>query len=142
MPRAAALSVLVFGLMFAAGCGARTAPVEGVVVYADAPDTPATDLAGYVITFESDGADGKLASATGTVEADGKFRVSTFKEGDGALKGKQKVAITPPFTTDGARAPSKIAAKHHDLQTSGLEADIGPGTNQVKLTVERVGKKR
>ena len=65
--RQVALFALVFGLLAAAGCGGRTVPVDGVVVYADAPDTPATDLAGYVITFESDGADGKPASATGTV---------------------------------------------------------------------------
>jgi hypothetical protein len=139
--RRIAFFVLVFGL-FAAGCGSRTVPVEGVVVYSDAPDAPATDLAGYVITFESDGADGKPASATGTVGADGTFRVSTFKEGDGALKGKQKVAITPPILESGSSAPSKIQAKYHDLRTSGLEANIEPGTNKVKLTVERIGKKK
>ena len=139
--RRIALFALVFGPL-AAGCGSRTAPVEGVVVYADAPDTPATDLAGYVITSESDGADGKPASATGTVEADGKFRMSTFKEGDGALRGKQKVAITPPILESGSQAPSKIQAKYHDLRTSGLEADIGSSSNQVKLTVERIGKKK
>ncbi len=143
MRRTVAFPVLVLGLLFATGCGGdKTAPVEGLVVYADAPDTPATDLVGYAITFESDGVGNAPASATGTVEADGTFRVSTFKEGDGALKGKQNVAITPPILRNGAKAPSKILPKYHDLRTSGLEADIGPETNRVKLTVERVGKKK
>ena len=133
---------LAFALVTATGCASRTAAVAGLVVYWDAPDTPATDLEGYVVTFESTGEGTELASATGTVKADGTFQVSTFKEGDGALRGKQLIALTPPILASGAVAPSKILPKYHDLRASGLEADIGPGKNHVKLTVERVGKKK
>jgi hypothetical protein len=137
-----AFSVLALALVTVTGCGSRTAPVMGLVVYADTPDVPATDLEGYVVTFESTGEGTELASATGTVKADGTFQVSTFKQGDGALRGKQLLALTPPILASGAVAPSKILPKYHDLRASGLEADIGPGENHVKLTVERVGKKK
>lgn len=123
-----------------AGCGNPIAPVEGVVVFADAPDTPATELAGYVLTLESVGPDGKPVGGMAEVGADGTFRVSTFKDGDGALRGRQKVALTPPFLLSGDRAASKIPAKYHDLATSGLEIDVQPGENKVKLTVERSPK--
>jgi hypothetical protein len=130
---AAALTALALG-----GCGSSpTVPVEGTVVYADAPDTPATDLAGYAVTFESDGGDHPPASAAGTVGPDGTFRMSTFQDGDGALKGRQKVALTPPLRDDGAMVPSKILAKYQSIQTSGLTVDVQPGTNKVTLTVER-----
>jgi hypothetical protein len=135
----AAFCVLTLALLAALGCSSRTAPVAGVVVYADSPDTPATDLEGYVVTFESTE---ERVGGTGTVKTDGTFQVSTFKEGDGALRGKQLVALTPPILENGGMAPSKILPKYHDLRTSGLEADIVPGENRVKLTVERVGKKK
>jgi hypothetical protein len=129
--------VVLAGALLAAGCGNRTAPIEGTVVFADAPDTPATELAGYVITFESEGEGRTPVSGTGAVGPDGTFRVSTFQEGDGALRGRQKVAITPPFRPDGSMMPSKILPKYHDLKTSGLTIDVQPGVNRVKLTVER-----
>jgi hypothetical protein len=121
-----------------AGCGSPTAPVEGVVEFADAPGVPAAELAGYVITFESEGE--RPESGTGAVGPDGTFAVSTYKDGDGALRGRQKVAIGPPISLDGSRPPSKILDRYDSLQKSGLTIEVGPGVNKVTLTVERRGK--
>lgn len=123
-----------------AGCGSRTAPVEGTVVFADAPDTPATELAGYVLTFESEGEPPE--SGTGMVGPDGTFRVSTYQDGDGALRGRQKVAIGPPISDEGSRPPSKILDKYDRLETSGLTIEVGPGVNRPTLVVERRPKGR
>ncbi|MBA4066823.1 MAG: hypothetical protein C0501_24570 [Isosphaera sp.] len=125
-------------LLALAGCGSPTAPVEGVVVFADAPDVPAAELAGYVLTFETEG--DRPESGTGAVGPDGRFSVSTFRDGDGALRGRQRVAIGPPVGLNGERPPSKILDKYDSLQKSGLTVEVGPGVNKVTLVVERRAK--
>src|SRR5581483_9851663 len=74
------------------GCGGRTHPVEGKVVFKGSTD-PARELAGYQVMFES--AEQKV-SANGVVQPDGTFRVGTFKDNDGAVPGKHRVALSPP----------------------------------------------
>ena len=131
--------VLIVGVIAIVGCGSKTAIVNGVLVFSDKPDEPAKELEGYTITFES--VDGK-ASSVGTVGSDGKFTMSTFKDGDGALRGKMKVAVTPPIQmSDASIGPSKIDKRHHTFETSGLEADIVPGTNNITLKVDRLPAK-
>ena len=130
--RAILLVLVCAGL---AGCAKRTAQVNGVIVYADTPDEPATDLEGYTVTFES--ADGK-GSSVGFIGADGKFTMSTDKDGDGALRGKMKVAVTPPIQlSDSSLGPSKIDPRHHAFETSGLDLEVGPRDNQITLKVDR-----
>jgi hypothetical protein len=117
------------------GCsGSKTAPVRGQIVYFDGQPA-GKELEGYVITFEAvDGSGG----GSGVVDADGTFEISTFKEGDGALLGAQRVAITPPFNQEGMRLPSILSAQYLRLETSGLEVVIEKGVNKVELKVERV----
>lgn len=132
------IGLFCFGFVMLSGCSSKTAQVNGMLVYSDKPDEPATDLEGYTVTFES--ADGKTSSV-GTVGPDGKFTMSTFKEGDGALIGKMKIAVTPPIQlSDSSIGPSRIDKRHHALETSGLEADIKAGANNITLKVDRAGK--
>ena len=121
------------------GCGgSKTAQVNGTIVYSDAPNEPAKDLEGYTVTFEA--VEGNTSSV-GVVGADGKFTMSTFKEGDGALRGKMKVAVTPPVRlSDSSLGPSKIDPRHNAFETSGLDLEIGPGVNQFTLKVDRAKK--
>ena len=57
-----------------AGCGSKTYPVEGKVVWLD--DKSATELAGGSVTFTSEEA---RTSAGGEIDAEGNFRLSTFQ---------------------------------------------------------------
>ena len=132
------LSIVVGLLVGLVGCsGSKTAPVNGTIFYSDKPDEPATELVGYTITFEA--ADGN-ESSVGTVGKDGKFTMSTFKEGDGGLKGKMKVAVTPPIGLNSSMTATKIDPRHHAFATSGLEVEIGSGKNDITLKVDRLPK--
>jgi hypothetical protein len=116
-----------------AGCGGKTAPVNGRVKFKDGSDTGA--LAGYTVALEA--ADGKT-SGVGEIKTDGTFRISTFGADDGAVPGKYRAAITPPQSSDPDKPPpkSKLPAKYADFGTSGLTADIKPGRNDVTFELD------
>lgn len=116
------------------GCARRTYPVDGKVVWKDGQ--PATELAGYGITFESLEA---RVGAVGIVREDATFTVCTERPDDGAIPGRHRVALTPPdplHDVDRPRPQSKIHPRYHDLSTSGLEVTIERKTNAVVLEVE------
>lgn len=127
-----------------AGCGGpHLCPVRGKIVYPDG--SPAKDLAGYTVTFESvDQAPTEQKpgiSAWGVVEADGTFQIGTYRPGDGALPGRHRVAICPPpFLADQPPPPPVIPLKYASFQTSGLEVVIQPGPNELTLQVERIAQ--
>lgn len=126
--------LLLFG--FFTGCGSKTYPAEGKVVFADG--TPAVELAGYFIMFQS--LEHKT-SATGTIQPDGSFAMGTMTSADGAMLGKQRVAITPPpADVHKPRPPSPLPARYGSFETSGIEVEIKPETNQLIVTVERTKK--
>ncbi len=82
---AVALSICVL-----AGCGGETLPTtaraRGVVTYKGAP------VEGARVMFHP--VDGGARTSYGTTDASGKFELSTFGTGDGALIGRHKVTIT------------------------------------------------
>lgn len=128
--------VLCLGL---AGCGGiKTYPVNGTVIYAES-NQPAKDLVGYSVTLEPENPaeDGKKHSAIGLIGQDGSFTVSTFAQGDGALGGKHKVAITPPVPSGDVVIKSILPARFADLQQSGLIISVESGKAEVKLTVSK-----
>src|SRR5439155_25145716 len=101
-------------------------PVEGQVVYAD-DNSPAAGLKGCTVEFQSiDGTlDGKGVSATGEIDGEGKFRLTTRKANDGAVAGRHKVLITPPSAEADAPRPKRaIDKKYESYDTSGLEATV------------------
>jgi hypothetical protein len=107
MVRVIARGCGLLAVVLVVGCGGKSGPVpvRGVLKVEGKP------VAGAVVTFHPEAPDGKVAS--GTVDADGTFRLSTDTAGDGALPGKYKVVIQPP--TESAATPfddpSKPAAK-------------------------------
>jgi hypothetical protein len=70
----------------AAGCGRgiATAPVEGKVLFQGRP------LKFGSVIFQPEAG----PPATGNIQPDGTFRLSTFRDGDGAVLGKHQVRIT------------------------------------------------
>ena len=126
----------MFAVLLLSGCGNKTYPVRGQVVFEDG--TPANELAGYAIMFQSEE---HKTSAAGTIQPDGTFSVGTHTDTDGAMLGKQRVAITPPVPVIHVRRPpSLIHERYGDFDTSQLEIEIKPGTNQPTITVDRAKK--
>jgi hypothetical protein len=131
------LFVLLAALVWVSGCGesgvAPTVKATGIVTY------KGQGLSGVNVTFTPD----KGRSATGTTDPAGKFTLSTFKTGDGAVEGTHKVAITPsgtepmPGTPEAAKAGAakpEFPTKYRDPSQSGLTATVKKGAeNNFKL---------
>lgn len=70
-------------------------------------------------------------SATGVIEPNGQFVLTTFRKGDGAIVGMHRVAISSADQQPGADpadmdSPSTwlVPAKYHDPTTSGLKFEV------------------
>lgn len=100
---------------------------------------PAKELAGTLIFFEQPA---KQLSAQGQINADGSFRLTTFKENDGAPEGENVVRLIevgrkPLGGPDASLlAPGKIDSRYASPSTSDLKATVTRGVNKVTLTVE------
>lgn len=140
--RLAAAGLVLLASLSAAGCSNdhATYPVHGQIVYSDG--SPATDLEGYTVTFESvdHAATGEQSGigAWGTVQSDGTFTLGTYESDDGAVLGKHRVAISPePQLSDGPTTKPPIPLKYASVETSGMEVEVTRGKNNTQLTVER-----
>jgi hypothetical protein len=111
------------------GCGSNTdkrpetVPVQGKVTYKGQPVPKGT------ITFHSDSGE----AATGEIQTDGSYRLSTFADKDGAIPGHHKVMIIAndadptlmPGSSPGYKPPKDLVPpKYGKLETSGLEATV------------------
>jgi hypothetical protein len=67
-------------------------------------------------------------AAAGTINPDGTFRLISGKPGDGAVIGRHKVAVIPPYQPQTPNYP-KFPLKYQDAETSGLVAEVKEGTN-------------
>lgn len=100
------------------GCGSSSGalpdliPVKGKVTYKGQPVTAGT------IRFEPDY--GRMAS--GAIQADGTFVLSTLKKDDGAVAGTHRVYING--TGPNARKKEVIPKKYTQIGTSKLTADV------------------
>src|SRR5262245_39633386 len=85
------------GVVLVAGCGdggPSPVAVKGVLKLDGKP------VAGAVVGFHPEAAGGK--PAFGTTDAEGAFRLTTERPGDGALPGKYKIVIQPPAEGGGS----------------------------------------
>jgi hypothetical protein len=139
--RCSGLIVLVLFAFLQTGCGVNTVPVTGQVTIKG--DPAAGKLQGYGVMLElaEPGADGKMVSATGEIDAAGKFVLGTNSGSDGAYPGKYRVAITPSSEfTEGAAPPTVIDRKYYNLQTSGLEAVVAAKANHFTWELDPASK--
>lgn len=120
-------------VLLTAGCsGAKVYPVKGQLKLKDGRDPSA--LAGHVVDFESKE---KMTSGSGEVKPDGTFEITTFEPGDGAVPGMNRIAINPPQPeADKVPPPPVIDRKYNSFDTSGLEWEIKPGTNEVNFELD------
>src|SRR5262245_27321090 len=117
------------------GCGARKYPVRGVVTLDDG--TPLTR--GLVIFERFEG--GPPLTARGSIQSDGRYELSTEKEGDGVPPGRYKVALNPLDTSDvpDEKKVLPFDIKHLKHATSGLECEVKAGANEYPI---KLGKGR
>ncbi|MBN1394368.1 MAG: hypothetical protein JW959_05050 [Pirellulales bacterium] len=117
------------------GCSAGpepTFPVEGVISIDGKP------LGGGTVLFEmkSPGG-GDRYTARGTIASDGRYRLSTFADGDGAPAGQYRVAVLPQQAKlveySAAAAPPPIPLSYGSVETSGLEYVVKPGPNTINI---------
>ena len=135
--------ILPLVLLAFAGCSGAEAPpkttkIEGTVTYKGAP------LPKGRVTFEPEAAGDKknpTRPATGPIE-NGKFTVSTFVQGDGALPGTYRVAVESVEEVSmedfnaGKRDKPLIPKKYAVGKTSGLAVKVPDQSEPYAATLE------
>jgi len=139
LPARWALATFALGPLLA-GCGESlppTVPVEGAVTWRGSP------LAEGEVVFQPDViAEGlPIRPATGTLQDDGTYRLSTFRPGDGAVSGKYHVLIhsyvsQPSFDDPFAPFIWRIPARYGDPLHSGLTATVPADSRALVLDFE------
>jgi hypothetical protein len=124
-------------LLWIVGCaqktGLPTAPVVGKVTYRGKPVPTGT-----VMFTPEEG-----PAATGNIAPDGTYRLTTYREADGAVIGRHKVTITALQDMGNLlpeqRSPTPpplVPVKYLSAETSGLTAEVKPGvTNTIDFTL-------
>lgn len=121
---------------FALGCNSgrlKTYEVEGQVVFKDGSPVKV----GIVETK----ALGKSVQATGSINKDGSFRLTTYRENDGAIAGQHRVVVIQMIPVEDIPnyRPSTMGVvhrKHASYNTSELTMSVEPGgPNKIRLVV-------
>ena len=101
----------------------ETSPVHGTVTLDGKP------LEGGTVQFFS--SQGQTAS--GEIDADGNYRLTTFQPDDGAVPGAYRVAVQPPQVADYfGGTPLVVIPDHYmDPATAGLTAEVHKGINRI-----------
>ncbi len=141
------LIVVAVATVFAAavvGCGKgrpKTVPVTGTVTFDGKPVEGAS-----VAFYPAEGG----RPATGTTDAQGKFTLTTFESGDGALPGSYNVTVmkvsggeaTADEDSDteetlmgdmGSEGESLLPPKYANVKSSGLTVEVKAGMEPVTL---------
>jgi hypothetical protein len=128
--------MLVCGMMLLTSCGPRgeaTAIVRGKVTYAGKPVPNGT------VNFIPD----RGPSATGEIQPDGSYTLTTYKSGDGAVIGAHKVIVVamqdmsnrlPENRTP--LPPPIVPVKYTSLATSDLTADVQKKENTINFDLK------
>ena len=132
-----ARSDLFLALIAAAAiCGcSRFYPVEGQLAWSDG--TPATELAGSAVYFES--TEHRTISRS-IVTKDATFRLTTERPEDGVPRGLHRVYIVENRggpSEASQRKPPRIDERFLRPETSGLEVTVPPQEKLVVLKIER-----
>ncbi|QEH39010.1 hypothetical protein OJF2_76220 [Aquisphaera giovannonii] len=107
------------------GCGSSsgevntaTLPVKGVVTYKGKP------LTSGVINFEPEAAG---TEAHGAIGPDGSFTLTSYKDGDGAVAGPHRVAVSGTSKKDG------VPAKYKNVSSSGVVVEVAEGKAEYRV---------
>jgi hypothetical protein len=131
---------LIVGMLVCLGCEAKqhVVPVKGKVLFNDQP----LEFGG--VMFQPDA--GQPARAT--IQPDGTFVLTTFREGDGGTVGNNRVRVTcfpsQQPRAESAAAVGEVAAgasliptRYNDFSTSELTVEIGEqGDDEIVLRLK------
>lgn len=128
---------MAVAVALAVGCGdaqPKTAVVRGTVTLNGKPVPRGT------VTFLPDGGG---PPATGEIQPDGKYALTTFRSGDGAVVGKYKVMIVA-MQDNADKLPEErtplpppiIPIKYTSLATSPLTADVQDKENTIDFPLK------
>ena len=123
------------------GCnrGPKIAVAEGVVQFEDGSPVVVGTIETKSLAYEG-------VQATGKIQKDGSFKLTTFVDGDGAAVGEHQCVIVQFVMTEGltGHQPSTqgvVNPKHRNYSTSGLRFTVpDEGTKSIKLVVTGVPK--
>jgi hypothetical protein len=115
--------LMIFALAACAGCGSadsheftgETVPVKGKVTYKGKPLTRGE------VVFEPDSAG---REAHGEIQPDGRFELSTYKAGDGAVAGTHRVAVRNTGKNDA------VPVKYKNASSSRTEVEVTAGKTE------------
>lgn len=134
-PRFAAWLTVLLLLAASTGCGEKTdaVPVAGKVSYKGEP------LKNGTVMFIPDGGG---TAATGEIQPDGTFKLTTFRKDDGAVPGDYTVVVQVfPDPESGGGLPGMefgsekppIPERYMDATQTDLKATIGSSDNNLDL---------
>lgn len=140
------LAILLISLLPSVGCGGGrtpTYPASGKVAFADGKP-----LQGGTVEFQSispPNTGETRVSARGNIQPDGTFKLSTFRQDDGAIAGDHRALITQPIPPGRINpykpVPLVINEKFQRYDTSGLTFTVtSDGPNEFAITVTPPGK--
>ncbi len=135
-------SLLALALLMASGVGCGpsnpdqpdTLPVGGKVTYKGKPVPKGT------ITFQSDG--GRMA--TGEIQEDGTYSLTTARPGDGAVAGHHRVSIVAnegdptlmPSSPGYVRPKNLVPVKYNQPEQSGIEANVTKDSKEIDFDLK------
>ena len=121
-------------LLLPAGCGkGRTprVPVAGQVLLDGKPVTT-----GFIWVIPSDG-----RAATGTIDSGGRFRLTTFDDGDGCIRGTHGVEVVSKQRVSATETRWLVPKKYLHAATSGVQATIDGPTDTLAIQLTSDGAK-
>lgn len=128
-------------LVSSSGCnrGPKIVVAEGVVQFEDGSPVVVGTIETKSLAYEG-------VQATGKIQRDGSFKLTTFEDGDGAAVGDHQCVVVQFVMTEGIQGhqPSTqgvVNPKHRNYSTSGLKFTVpDEGTKSIKLIVTGVPK--
>lgn len=136
MPRASERLVIAVAIALVAvagqGCrrGPRVVPVSGVVEVDEVPLT-----SGAITVVPDHG-----RAATGTIGEDGRFTLTTFVPGDGAILGRHRVAVTAHQDLGRMKLKWLVPADCRDIGSTPVVLEVTGKTYDAKVSISTDGK--
>src|SRR5262245_53145575 len=116
-------------VFLALGCDTakKTYPVEGTVVFDD--DKPAKALVGGLVSFESVA---DKSNASGEIQGNGSYRLTSPTGTDGVPAGKYRVLVMPPEPKDPDHPPPTVLPdRYRSYERSGIEVTVAEKLNTI-----------
>lgn len=130
---------LLFSVMVGCNRGPKIVVAEGTVQFEDGSPV-------VVGTIETKSLQYEGVQATGKIERDGSFKLTTFVDGDGAAVGEHQCVIVQFVMAEGltGHQPTTqgvVNPKHRNYSTSGLQFTVpDEGTKSIRLVVTGIPK--